>query len=83
MCFLFDYLTKNIYQIITVVHTFDIQNAVGKKIHIYDHLNTRVDVDDTLKYLLRINSELLVLKVVFIGDADCDDLPITSEVIFC
>lgn len=36
------------HQIFIVVQTFGIQNAAGKKIHIYDHLNTRVNDDDTL-----------------------------------
>lgn len=70
------------YQIISVVSTFDIQNAAGKKVHVYDHLNTRIDDDDILKFVLKNNAESLVLKVVFFVDTDTDggDVLITSEV---
>lgn len=67
----------------SVVHTFGIENAGGKKIRVYDHLDTRVNDDDTLKYLLKNNAELLVLKVVFFDDTDCPNVAITSEVIYC
>lgn len=69
-----------INNLFSVVHTFSIENVSGKRIHVYDHLNTRVKDDDTLKYLLKSNTELLVMKVVFIGDNDCQNVAITSEV---
>lgn len=68
--------------IIAVVYTFGIENPIGKKVYIYDHLNTRVDDEDTLRFLLNGNKESLVLKVNFIGDIDCQDVVITSEVRF-
>lgn len=56
------------FQNISVVATFDIKNAKGKKVYIYDHLETRVDHDDLLKFLLKSNPENLILKVQFVNE---------------
>lgn len=50
---------------ISVVEKFGIKNAKGKKVHVSDHLETRVDSDEELKFLLDSMSENLVLKVHF------------------
>lgn len=47
--------------------------------HIHDHLNTRIEDDDELKYLLTTNLETLVLKVQFF-EPHSEDAMITSEV---
>lgn len=62
---------------------FGVQNARGKKIRIIDHLETTVDSDKLLKYLIERNAETLVLKVHFL-DANAGnkthELMITSDV---
>lgn len=63
--------------------TFNIKIPNGTKVYIYDQLETRVDDDNLLKYLLSVNSENLVLKVHFVGnECPVDDL-ISSKVSFC
>lgn len=49
----------------SVVEQFDVENPHGKKVYIFDQLDTRVDDDELLKYVLKTNSENLILKVVF------------------
>lgn len=61
---------------ITVVGTFNIQHASGKKVHIYDQLNTIIDTVDILKYLLKANLDSLVLRVEFL---DRSDVPPNNE----
>lgn len=65
-----------------MVEKFSIPNAGGKKVHIHDHLNTRVKDDDELKYLLTTKSKSLILKVCFF-DPESKDILILSEVSFC
>lgn len=74
-----------------MVETFNIQDANGKKIHIFDQLNTVVDTVEILKYLLGRNLDTLVLKVEFVDQNSAlpsdERQPITSKVglsqLFC
>lgn len=50
------------------MESFDVKNANGKKVHIFDQHDTRVDTDDLIKYLLQKNAENLILKVKFVDD---------------
>lgn len=65
-----------------MVEVFNIKSANGKKIHIYDQLNTIIDTVDVLKYLLERNLDSLVLRVEFLdpNNALPSDGHITSKV---
>lgn len=71
---------RNIILLKLVVENFQIKDANGKKVHIFDHLNTRVNDDAVLKYLITSMPESLVLKVQF--KSTDSEVFITSEVFF-
>lgn len=48
-----------------VVDDFHVEDAKGKKVHIFDQLDTRVTDDDILKHLIASGTENLILKVQF------------------
>lgn len=49
----------------SVVASFGIQKAKGKKVYVYDHLNTSVDSDEILQYLIETQKKTLVLIITF------------------
>lgn len=49
----------------SVVTKFQIQKAKGKKVYIYDQLNTRIHEAEELKFLLQTQLATLVLKFRF------------------
>lgn len=56
----------NTFFIQLVVHDFDVKDAQGKKVHICDQFETRIDSDDVLKFLMKSQPENLILTVEFI-----------------
>lgn len=69
----------------TAVDQFQIENVNGKKVHVFDHLDTRIGNDDILKYVIQSNNTNLILKVEF-KDASGEQIlggqPFLSTVLF-
>lgn len=65
------------------MNTFGVKNANGKKIHIFDQFETRVNDESVLKYLLASHSKDLILKVQFVSDeSSAEEELFTSKVLY-
>lgn len=76
--------TTNIFEVLfllkSVVENFQIKNAKGKRVHMFDQLDTRVNDDDLLKYLIRSKTENFMLKVQIMGTSSSTKDLFTSKV---
>lgn len=73
---LFSFMSFDISQMFyieTVVDAFVVKDAIGRKVYIFDQLDTRVDSEEILKYLISSNSESLILKVQFNATFDTEN----------